>query len=273
MLRTNFLCVFHIVFLACQTLQSQSGLLQGGGANLVGLARVSSVLAGVESLYGNVAGIVSAPGRMGFDVSMERRFGLSELNTISAAGYYSFSNSKLGFRIVNFGFEEYREQKLGLCYGMKLTDKLDIGAGFNAMRYFAGIYGSTGIVSFDLGMLAEISSRVKIGAHINNPLSVSVTENSNLPAAISLGTAWQAGKKIVVYTELEKLIDRNLALKFAFAYRMHEYFEINLGLDLSREILGFGFRYSFGDFTTSGAFSLNNVLGNTPAFSLQYIAN
>lgn len=243
----------------------------GGGASLVSLARMTAVVPGVESLYNNHTQLLRLRNGWGVDASAERRFGLSELSTISLGGFIKRENDCFGLSISRFGFTSYFEQEISISYARKMLDNFYLGAKINHTSYNTDKFGSTSILTTDFGLTTSISSTVWMGGFIKNPFNFKVSAYNTLPAVIAAGVQYLAGKKVSILLEAEKIIDRNVILRFGLIYDISEQLEMRLGTDLTRSVVGLGFGFRFHRYTkVRGAFSMHNVLGVTPALSFQY---
>ena len=250
---------------------SQSEGHFGGGASFVSLAGMTTVVPGVESLYHNHTQLLRLQNGWGIDASAEQRFGLSELNTISLGSFIKRENDCFALSISRFGFQAYFEQEISISYARKMLDKFYFGAKINHTSYHTDKFGSTSILTTDFGLTANISSTVWMGGFIRNPFNFKVTSYNALPAVIAAGVQYLAGKKISILLETEKIIDRNVVFRLGLTYDMAEQLEIRLGTDLTRSIFGLGFGFRFHrNAKMRGAFSMHNVLGITPALSIQY---
>jgi len=71
----------------------------------------------------------------------ERRFLLSELNNYAVVIGLPTAAGNLGVKADYYGFSDYNETQLGIAYGRKLGEKVDIGAQFNYQGIRIAGYG------------------------------------------------------------------------------------------------------------------------------------
>ena len=243
----------------------------GGAASTLALAKMNTAISGIESMYHNHTQLLRLKNGWGLDAGMEQRFGLSELNTISLGSFIKRENDCFSLNITRFGFQAYSEQMISFGYARKMLDNFYFGAKINHLSYFTDGFGSTSIVTTDLGLTARISPAVWISGLIRNPVNITISSGNVLPSVLSAGMQYLAGKKVSILLEAEKIIDRDVALRLGVLYDAADQVDIRVGVDLSREIFGVGFGYRFQRNTrVRGAFSMHSLLGVSPALSIQY---
>ena len=259
------LCIFPI------STYAQNGIQNQGGAMTLGLADAGVCFDDVSAIYTNQAGIAYLKG-WAVDVSMDRKFNLEELTTISLAAAKSLNIGTIGLNVSQYGFEDYAEQKIGLSYARLLTSYLSVGGQLDMLGVKLGEYGSTYKFAAEIGLYSQLSSKIHLGAHIFNPVASKITDNEELDTRMKFGVRYIPSNKLDIFTEVEKIIDRSPQLKLALAYKMLDDLDINIGTNLTVESFHFGFRYTIQDnFVIAAAFSLNNnQIGSTPAVSAQY---
>jgi hypothetical protein len=249
---------------------SQSLAFNGGGAWQSSIGGIVSTTNGINSLYANPAGLLELENSFGIDLSVERRFNLSELSTYSAGGYYSLDKSVIGLSLVRFGYEDYTEQKINLTYARKLFDQFSFGANFTYIQYLLNEFGNKGLISFDIGIKSDVNKVLSIGAFVNNPASLKFDDNQDIPVRLAIGTNYHPSNKVEWMVELEKIIDNDLTIKTGIVYYPAQQISLRIGGDITRNLVGIGIGYNLNGFKVTGAYSLNQVLGNFPSLSLAY---
>ena len=100
----------------------------------------------------------------------ERKFLMNELNFFNAVLALPTSSGNFGLNTMYSGFSHYNEAQLGLAYGRKLGNKLDIGAQFNYNRIGISGYGNADAVNFEIGTILHLTEQLHAGIHLNNPV-------------------------------------------------------------------------------------------------------
>lgn len=254
-------------------ISAQNGTQNLGGAIIQGIGGAGVTLDNISSLYTNQAGSAFIED-WAIDVSVVRRFNLEELTTISMAAAKKVKIGTLGLTVAQYGFESYSEQKIGLSYARLLTSYLSISGQFNILGFKIEDFDNSYKYTVEMGIYTRLSPKVHLAAHIYNPTSIKLTDEENLDSRMKLGVKYLPSLKVRLFSEIEKIIDRDLQIKFGSSYQVIENLDISLGANLSLESFHFGFQYRIQNaFTIAAAFSLNNsYLGNTPSFSGQYVS-
>lgn len=250
--------------------KAQSGFSTLGGAHFLGFARAGVATDGSSSIYLNQAGITSVK-NWSADVSVERRFNLQELTQLSFSVVKNLKIGSVGIMASNFGFDQYNEQKIGLVYARKLSPSLSLGGQFDVLRYNIENIGSKNLLSFELGMLLKINRQLSLGTHVFSPVNVEVTPDNEINTRFRAGIKYSPSNKVFLLADLDKVLDRSLEFKFGFGYQPIQNLEVRAGINPTISQYTFGFRLTLKDkFKVSSAFGLNNILGNSPALSIQY---
>ncbi|MGZ8542105.1 MAG: hypothetical protein ACXWV6_15750 [Chitinophagaceae bacterium] len=134
-----------------------------------GLGAYSINHADIFSFTANQASLAQLK-NAGIGVYGERRFLLGELNNYTAAFGMPTRSGNFGLKAGYSGFSDYNETQLGLAYGRKLGNKIDIGAQFNYNGIRIAGYGSATAVSFEIGTILHLTEKLHAGIHVNNPV-------------------------------------------------------------------------------------------------------
>ena len=100
----------------------------------------------------------------------DRRFMLNEPNHYTAAFGLPTQSGNFGLKAGYYGFSDYNETQLGLAYGRKLGNKMDIGVQFNYNGIRIAGYGNDATISFELGTILHLTEKLHAGIHVNNPV-------------------------------------------------------------------------------------------------------
>jgi len=265
-----FFSTVAVLIIALSGGYAQSGFNTIGGANFLGYGRAGVNLGGIGSIYFNQAGLADVK-NIGIDVSVDRRYNLSELSTSSIAIAKSTSSGTFGLMFSSFGFSDYSEQKIGLAYGRKLHPNLKIGGQFDMLRYSVAQIGTKNIFTFELGAQLKVSKEFQIGIHLFSPGNSAISESETLGSRFRLGVKYTPSKKIFMLVEVEKLINRDVEYRLGLGYDVAKGVHIMLGMNPTISTFSFGAAFTFVEkYKIASAMALHNSLGAVPALSLQY---
>lgn len=265
----TILLVFVFHFLA----HTQSGGQNLGGAAVQGIGGAGVCLDNISSLYTNQAGSAFIK-NWSADVSVDRRFDLEELTTISVALAKNVGFGTVGLNVSQYGFDAYAEQKIGLSYARLLTDYFALSGQVDMLGFKIDGFGNTYKYTVEFGIYSRLSDKVHLAAHIFNPTSIQLTDNEEIDSRISIGAKYIPSNKVKLYSEFEKIIDRDVQFKLGVTYKVIDDLDINIGSNLTTQAFNFGFQYKIKDaFTIAASFGFNNnIQGTSPAFSGQYVS-
>lgn len=152
----------------------------------------------------------------------ERRFLVAQLSWYSATVALPASSGSFGFKGDYFGDASYNETGVGLAYGRKLTDQVDIGLQINYYSFRLAGYGTASTINAEGGLMVHFSDELKIGVHVYNPTGVSVgkRQEEKLPVIVSVGLGYDVSKKVFMGAEVEKIeslpLNANVGLHYYF---------------------------------------------------------
>lgn len=253
------------------SLFSQNGIAASLGARSIGLGGSSVIYENSNSVFTNQAALASVR-KMEFSIHSEQRFLLSEIRAIAAAAALPIGKTgTFGLGVQYFGFEAYNEQRISLGYGKKLGDKFSLGASFIWTNTSIPEYGNKGVFTFDLGIMAFVSSKVTLGAHIFNPLRIGINEEEALPSIIKIGLRYRPSKVVRIIAEVEKDIQFGLRTHWGTEYDVLDQLVLRFGLATQPTEISFGFGYKIKQkLRIDIGASYHQLLGVTPALSVVF---
>lgn len=260
---------FFLLMASYSISQAQLGLNGSDGAQGLAMGGAGSTLTGSYALFNNQAGILGVDD-LAVVLDVQRRFSLADLSVVSAGVVKNSKLGAFGLMVSSYGFEAYKDQKIGLAYAKKLTDILDIGGQLNVLQIQIDNFGSSTNLSFELGAIAELTEELKLGFHVNNPLSVAITENTELDSRFRLGLNYTPSSKVQLVAEADKILD-DTALNFrvGIQYALLPSLQIRTGYSTSPGTVSFGLGYRFNDtLLFDAAYSYHEQLGYTPGISV-----
>ena len=246
----------------CFSAFGQMGTVTPVGA---GMGHATVALQSPVSLFSNQAGLVGLK-KLAVVAAAEQRFLLSELQSVAVGAALPTRSGTFGLMAQSFGYEEFRQQKIGLSYARKLFSALAVGAQFDYFQTRIPEYGSRGTLSFEAGLQANISKNLLVGAHIFSPAQVELAEGENLPTILRLGIAWHVSEQLAVASEVEKHLDFPFRWKTGLSYQPVQSLYLRAGYASEPSMLYFGVGFAFGNgLQADMAGSFHQNLGFTPS--------
>ena len=269
MLKT-FLSLFLLLAVATSSVAQLSEPLVTGARGLA-MGGTGLNVQDVHAAWGNPAGLSSID-HLGFSFYGEQRFTLTELKQVSAVAAMPMGkNGGIGLVLGYYGFDAYNEQRIGIAYGRKLSEKISLGTQLYSWSTRIPEYGSKTALSFELGIQVKISSQVSMGGKVINPARISVIDEEYLPTIMSVGLLYKPGKGISIAAEAEKDVLHPLRVKIGIEYNLLEAIDLRLGVVTSETQLSFGFGYRLkSHWQLNFATTYHQYLGFTPGIGLTY---
>ena len=267
-----FKCIFILLIFngLYFPLKAQIGYQIVGGAQSLSMGGAGIGFQNEQAIFHNPAGLVGVT-KPSVLLTSEIKFGVKDLKPIGMAFILPTSSGVLGFCFQNYAFESYRESKLSVAYGRRLSSKFNIGVQLDYMRLKLNEYGSTNLLTFEIGCNTLIAKDLVLSAYVFNPLSVRLNEVERTPSVFRLGLGYSLNPKVLICLETEKDVDFPASFKFGLAYKAVESLTLRCGFRTSPSIFSFGIGYSINKhFIADVALTNHAYLGMSPALSLGY---
>lgn len=266
----NFL-LFILLFISIKVFCSNEN--RPAGARSFAMGNASVALYNEWSGFHNQAGLALLT-KKSFGAYYENRFTNKELSTKS---FHLNIPSKFGCFSANytqFGFELYKESKIGLSYSRALGKHFWAGLQFNQIRKKLNAeYGSQSKYTFEFGLLAEVASNFYIGFHLSNPTQERFETwdyDDKIPTVGRFGISWKLSNGVIISTEILKNIDDNLQIKAGIEYPVNDKLFFRVGAFNHPNSISLGIGYNFSKLKTNIAFSRHPVLGYTPSADISF---
>ena len=264
-----------LTFLFTLSLVSQ-GIAQGYypmGSRAQSMGNAGNTLEDVWAYHHNPAALTGVK-KMEIGICYENRFLLKELQSQGVAMALPLKKGVLSVGGQRFGYRNFISFKTGIGYSMKLSEFLSAGVQLN----YAGVrlsdgYGSHGTVTAELGLLAKINDKWKIGFSIFNlgRNKLADYQEDRYTTVMRLGTSYKISPKVLLLAEAEKNVDYNLRGKIGLEYSVVSNFFIRGGFATEPIEVSFGMGYQFKKYLKLDVGSCyHQVLGWSPNFSLNY---
>lgn len=249
---------------------SQSSWLPFASARSEGMGGVSLFFQDANSIFSNQAGLAKVEKFQG-QIGAQQRFALADLNTFNGGFAYPTKSGTFGLSFQQFGFEAFKQQKLGIAYARKLFQNLNVGAQFDYLNTQMAEYGNKGFVTFELGFQAFIGEEVIFAAHAFSPIRIEILEGEHIPSLLKAGIAYLPNEKILVGLEAEKDILTPLTMKLGIEYQIVEVLILRVGGASNPTLFsaGLGLRLKNGLQFDLGT-SFHQYLGVSPSVGVRF---
>lgn len=259
-----------VLFLCAQceiNAQSISTLI---GARANALAYGSSCLQDEWSLFNNVAGLANIE-QLSFNATYDWRPALPVGNRMAAGVSVPTSLGVAGIGFFRFGDDLYNEQLLSFGFANQFG-LASLGMKVNYIQYNAEGFGRKGLVSVSLGGIAELTSTLKIGAHIINlnQAKLSSAEGERIPTKLILGMAFIPTEKVFVTAEVEKDIEYKPTWKAALEYTPFKKAAFRTGFNIQPNAAFFGAGFIAKRMKIDYALQYSVVIGASHQASVTY---
>lgn len=242
------------------------------GAQARAMGGASLTLSGVWASMQNQAAMVGIDG-FAAGVAYDNRFLVSELSTANLVLAKSIGDGVFGLNFSRYGYSAYREQKLGFGYARKLGQDFSIGVQIDYMQIALGNgYGSNGKLTWEGGILYNVSDKISLAAHVFNPIRVQLAEfnDERMPAVLRFGGNYRFSDRVLLTAQLDKNINYDVIVGAGLEYMVVEDVLVRAGISGGSSLFSFGAGYRFKGFQIDIATSYHQVLGFSPQIGLTY---
>ena len=233
------------------------------GITLVDLWSIRHNQAGLAGLEKPIAGMYYQQHWLSNELAMQGlafAMPLGKKGTIAASG-----NS--------FGYSQYREQKFGVAYAMRLGEGIRAAVQLDYLNLQLGEnYGSRSAVMVEVGVQAKLSESLWIGAHLYNPnqASISVDPEDRAPTVLRAGLGYTFNDKVLMTAEAEKDIDMPERYHVGLEYHPTAALFLRTGLSSGPTQGHFGVGVRLKQIDIDLAVAVRSQLGATPMINLNY---
>lgn len=248
---------------------------------LVGAARIglggafTAVGKDFWGLYANPAGI-SGVNYMAAGLHIENHFLVSGLN-YGAFGFVTPFKEKhyLGIDGSSYGFNNYRESRVGLNYATTLFSRLSLGTKFNYAIVSIPNYGSKGVFFVDAGLIGNVAKGFNLGFKVYNANQASLNKelSERVPTILSFGASYEISDKVLLVSDLEKNVNFPLSYRGGIQYAFVEKFKARVGVSTAPVSFNAGIGFQASNLVVDVATSLHQQLGFSSFLSLSYRFN
>jgi hypothetical protein len=255
----------YILFVALfPSLSTAQALRQPISAVYLGLGAYSTQHQDVFSFVNNQASLAQMK-NASVGIYGERRFMLQETSVYTAAVGIPSRLGNFGVSVKYSGYKNFNENQIGLAYGRKLGEKVDIGVQFNYYGYKVPAYNNASTVNFELGAIVHLTDKLNAGLHVYNPIGGKFFKSEEkLTAAYKFGIGYDVSDRFFVSGELVKQEDFPINLNAGVQYSIDKRFFARAGIASANSNGYVGFGVSFGSFRIDISGSYHPQLGISP---------
>lgn len=256
------------------------------GGRSAGMGNASVALKDFWSVQNNQAGLAYF-NKLSVGFAYQNNFLVEELGLKTGAFVLPVHFGNFGLVYQYFGYSSYNRSKLGLAYARKLGENFAVGLQLDYLKTKIGEdYGSKNSVTFELGVITNLTPDLVLGAHVFNPINVKLEEeyDERIPAIYKLGLAYSITDEILITLETEKNMDFKPLIRGGVEYLITPKVSARVGyssvpaktgsekFSISSE-LNFGFGLDLNRFIMNIASSYHQTLGWSPAVSFMFKFN
>ncbi len=250
----------------------QGWLPMGSRSHALGNASVA--IDDIWAYHHNPANLVSVK-KLGLGLSYENRFLLKELQSQGFVVALPLKVGVISFGLQSFGFKNFRTNRLGLGYSMKLAEFLSCGVQLNYHQVrLTDAYGRKDALTAELGLRANITDNWKVAFSVFNLTRTKISEfgEDRLSTLMRLGTQYTFSEKVMLVAELEKNIEFPVRFKTGIEYSPIRKLFLRGGFATQPIELSAGLGYRFKEqFQLDLGSAYHQILGWSPNFSFTYL--
>ena len=250
----------------------QGWLPMGSRSHALGNASVA--IDDIWAYHHNPANLVSVK-KLGLGLSYENRFLLKELQSQGFVVALPLKAGVISFGLQSFGFKNFRTNRLGLGYSMKLAEFLSCGVQLNYHQVrLTDAYGRKDALTAELGLRANITDNWKVAFSVFNLTRTKISEfgEDRLSTLMRLGTQYTFSEKVMLVAELEKNIEFPVRFKTGIEYSPIRKLFLRGGFATQPIEISAGLGYRFKEqFQLDLGSAYHQILGWSPNFSFTYL--
>jgi hypothetical protein len=212
----------------------------------------------------------------GFGVYSERRFSLAEFNQYSAiVALPTKQSGTFAVQADYFGYSDYNESQLGLAYGRKVAERIDVGIKLNYHSIRIAGYGNTSTVNVEVGSIFHLTDKFHAGFHVYNPVGGKLGKNTDekLASIYKFGFGYEPSKKFFLSTEIVKEEAQPVNVNVGLQYNLQEKLFLRTGISTQTNNSYAGIGLTLGQLRLDINAAYHPQLGVTPGLLLLFNFN
>ena len=243
------------------------------GARAIALSNSFVSISDTWSTFHNQATLASFED-ISAGIFYESRFLVDELSLAAGTFLFPTKAGVFGFSFFQFGEGTFKEQKIGLSFSKKLSQKLNAAI---QLDYFSQRFpendGTKGFATFECGLTYKTTEHLTLGAHVFNPVKNGVETpvgKQKIAATYRFGGHYQFSDLVLISAEAQKSTENPTIFKTGIEFSPLKNMAFRFGISGRPIQYTAGIGYSFGRVTTDIAFSYHGNLGLSPSVSIQF---
>ena len=206
-------------------------------------------------------------------VYAERRFLQDQLNLYTASIGIKTKTGAFALHGNYYGFSLYNQMQLSLGYGLRVSDKVDVGVQFHyhAVNQANG-YGSASSINASAGAVFHLTDKIHAGINIYNPggSKWSKAADEKIPAQYTFGLGYEVSDKLFISGEMVKEENLPASVNMGLQYRFVKQFFARAGVSTATNNLFAGVGFNLPKFRIDLAASYHPQLGLSPGILLLF---
>lgn len=202
----------------------------------------------VFSVFNNIAGLDRLKKRQIGVYYSPSPFGLTELANGFICINQSFSFGSIGFGLMNYGFDLYKEHKYTLGYSKEIYSGYFVGGALDYQTVSIKNYGTASALLINTGFLCTPVKDISWGFYITNLTRSSLGKSKDqIPVIFNSGICYNPKENIFINAAVEKDVDYPASLKFGIDYTIIKIISVRAGFASEPEVFsaGLGINYLF----------------------------
>ena len=223
----NAIVIFSAINISLKSYASNSPT----GGRSAGMGNASVALRDFWSVQNNQAGLADFK-NLAVGFAYENKFLVNKLGLKTGAFIVPFNYGTLGLSFQYFGYSAFSRSKVGLAYARKFGENFSAALQLDYLSTRIGEdYGSKQSLTFEVGILANLTPELTIGAHVFNPMNTKLENefNERIPAVYKLGMAYSITDELLIAVESEKNMDYKPLVRGGAEYMLAKQAWVRLG--------------------------------------------
>ena len=202
-----------------------------------------------------------------FGASVYNRFGMKELNTMSAYCLVPNRTIDAGFLFSTYGYEEYRLLQGKISLAKKLSSNFSIGTNVTYLNENSMLEPeSKNYLSADIGLYYRINELLEAAFTSENLLHTS----NSFQSFCNVGILYRLLPDCNILLETASDFNEYFEVKAGIEYKIAGQFVVRTGFRSQLKVPSIGFAYVGTQWKTDIAFLLHPVLGLSSAIGIAY---
>ena len=255
------------ILLSCLTLSAETPYLFGHSAIGNGMGKTGLTYPGISQAFNNQA-LLSDIKKLSVAANYEGRFNLKELATKTLSIAIPAGNVTLGAIYSRFGYSDFSRSLVGLAAGMNLSKYFSAGVEIDYIREHSfDEYNDNHSITFEIGMLAHLTTNTDIGLHLFNPLPNALREK-DIPMVMEVGIGHHISTSLFITAEMSMASEEKPLYKYGFDYEIVKNLCLRGGYVTENNSFCFGVGYKMKTFSFDLAFVTHEYLGLSSSASI-----